>query len=49
MRHLVVFLHPNPESFNAQMGRAYVEELRSLRHEIVLRELYAMGFDPVLR
>ena len=49
MRHLVVFSHPNPESFNAQICRAYVEELGTRGHEVVLRDLYTLKFDPILR
>jgi ribosomal protein L19E len=36
------------DRFIFRICRAYVEELRSLRREILLRDLYAMGFDPVL-
>jgi NAD(P)H dehydrogenase (quinone) len=42
-------LHPNPESFNAQICRAYVEELEARGHEVVLRDLYVLKFDPILR
>ena len=47
--HLVVFSHPNPSSFNARVCRAYVEELERHGHAVVLRDLYALKFDPVLR
>jgi NAD(P)H dehydrogenase (quinone) len=48
-RHLVVFSHPNPESFNARVFRAYIDELAKRSHQVVVRDLYAMKFDPVLR
>jgi NAD(P)H dehydrogenase (quinone) len=48
-RHLVVFSHPNPESFNARVCRTYVDELQARGHEVELRDLYKVGFDPVLR
>jgi NAD(P)H dehydrogenase (quinone) len=48
-RHLVVFSHPNAQSFNAHVCRAYVEELEHRGHTVVLRDLYALKFDPVLR
>jgi NAD(P)H dehydrogenase (quinone) len=48
-RHLVVFSHPNPSSFNARVRRAYVDELERQGHAVVLRDLYALKFDPVLR
>lgn len=49
MRHLVVFSHPNPQSFNAQLCREYADELRQRGHEVVVRDLYEMTFDPILR
>jgi NAD(P)H dehydrogenase (quinone) len=49
MKHAVVFAHPNPASLTAAMAGAYAEAARELGHEVVLRDLYAMGFDPCLR
>jgi NAD(P)H dehydrogenase (quinone) len=46
--HLVVFSHPNADSFNARVCRTYVEELERRGHQVVLRDLYAIKFDPVL-
>lgn len=48
MKHLVVVAHPAPESFTMQLARAYADELESLEHEAHLRDLYRMGFDPIL-
>jgi NAD(P)H dehydrogenase (quinone) len=48
-RHLVVFSHPNAPSFNAQVCRAYLEELEHRGHTVFLRDLYVLKFDPVLR
>jgi NAD(P)H dehydrogenase (quinone) len=45
----VVFSHPNAESFNAQVCRAYVDELGHRGHVVRVRDLYALKFDPVLR
>lgn len=47
--HLVVLGHPSPESFNAALAAAYIEEARSLHHQAELRDLYGLGFDPLLR
>jgi NAD(P)H dehydrogenase (quinone) len=47
--HLVVLGHPSPDSFNAAIADRYVETLRSLYHDAVLRDLYAVGFDPLLK
>ena len=48
MRHLIVVAHPNPKSFTHALADAYGAELTAMGHEVVLRDLYAMGFDPVL-
>lgn len=47
--HLVVLGHPSPESFNAALANAYIEKARSLHHQAELRDLYALGFDPLLK
>jgi NAD(P)H dehydrogenase (quinone) len=49
MKHVVILAHPNPASFNAAVAKAYVEALRALGDEAVLRDLYAMDFDPRLK
>ena len=49
MRHVVVLAHPDPGSFNAAVANAYVEALRAASHEAELRDLYRLGFDPLLR
>jgi NAD(P)H dehydrogenase (quinone) len=48
-RHVVVLCHPDGRSFNAAVAQAYCEAVRSLGHEAILRDLYRLGFDPVLR
>ena len=48
MRTLVVYCHPNPESFVAAARDAAVAGLRAGHHEVRLTDLYASGFDPVL-
>jgi NAD(P)H dehydrogenase (quinone) len=47
--HLVVLGHPSPESFNAALANAYIEKARNLHHQAELRDLYALGFDPLLK
>jgi NAD(P)H dehydrogenase (quinone) len=47
--HLVVLGHPSPDSFNAALASAYIEQARSLHHQAELRDLYALGFDPLLK
>ena len=48
MRFLVLYAHPNPESFSAALHRTVVETLRAGGHEVDDCDLYAEGFDPVL-
>lgn len=48
-RHVVILSHPAAGSFNHAIARAYSDAVRYADQEVVLRDLYAMGFDPVLR
>jgi len=48
MRVLVLYAHPNPESFGAALHAVVVENLRSAGHEVDDCDLYAEGFDAVL-
>ena len=48
MKFLVVYCHPNPESFTAAAKATAISALREAGHEIDLLDLYAEGFDPVL-
>ena len=48
MYHLIVIAHPRRRSFNMQLARAYADELSRRGHEIEVRDLYALQFDPVL-
>jgi len=47
--HLVVLGHPSPDSFNAAIAARYVETIRGIHQDAVLRDLYAIGFDPLLK
>jgi NAD(P)H dehydrogenase (quinone) len=48
-RHVVVLAHPDPHSFNAAMVETYCETVRACGQEAIVRDLYALGFDPVLK
>lgn len=48
MRVLVLYAHPNPESFGAALHATVVEALRAAGHEVDDCDLYSEGFDPVL-
>jgi len=48
-RHVVILAHPNPRSFNASVANIYSETVRSCGQDVIVRDLYALGFDPVLK
>jgi NAD(P)H dehydrogenase (quinone) len=47
MKILIVFAHPEHQSFNGAMFRTAVETLAAAGHEVKISDLYAMQFDPV--
>lgn len=48
MKHLVIYAHPNPESLNGHFKNTLVEHLTQNGHEVIVRDLYRLNFDPVL-
>ena len=48
-RHALILAHPDPMSFNRAVADTYADAVRKLGHDVVVRDLYAMGFDPVLK
>lgn len=48
MKHLIVYAHPHTVSFNHAILNAAVDALEAQGHEVVVRDLYALGFQPVL-
>lgn len=48
IRHLVILGHPGAESFCGSVARTYCDTVRSYGQEAMLRDLYALGFDPAL-
>lgn len=49
MKCLIVYAHPNPKSFNHAIKETVQEQLVSNGHEVEVRDLYALNFDPVLK
>ncbi len=49
MKVLVVYTHPNPQSFNHALLDSLVLGLKSGGHLYRIVDLYDIGFDPVLR
>jgi NAD(P)H dehydrogenase (quinone) len=49
MKTLIIVAHPNPQSFNKNgILKTVVEELTTKKHEIVVRDLYEINFNPLL-
>jgi putative NADPH-quinone reductase len=48
VRFLVLYAHPNPESYAAALHRLIVDTLKECGHEVDDCDLYAEAFQPVL-
>lgn len=48
MKHLIIYAHPNQESLNAQFKQSIENVLQQQEHKVITRDLYQLGFDPVL-
>lgn len=49
MKHLIIYAHPNPASFNHAVKNRLMDMAVAEGHEVVIRDLYQLGFDPVLK
>lgn len=48
-KHAVIVCHPAEDSFTMSVAERYRESVEALRHQVLVRDLYRMGFDPVLK
>jgi NAD(P)H dehydrogenase (quinone) len=48
-RHVIILAHPGSHSFNSLIARTYQETVARCGQEAIIRDLYAIGFDPVLK
>jgi NAD(P)H dehydrogenase (quinone) len=48
MKHVVIIAHPNSRSFNGAVAASYCAAAKSLGHTALLRDLYALNFQPAL-
>lgn len=48
MKHVVIIAHPSQQSFNGAIAASYCAAARALGHTVLLRDLYALEFQPVL-
>lgn len=48
-KHAIIAAHPDAESFTLSVARAYCAAVEARGHTAILRDLYRMDFDPVLK
>jgi NAD(P)H dehydrogenase (quinone) len=48
MKHLIIYAHPNKSSLNHYFKSLLVEHLEQNDHEVQIRDLYQLRFNPVL-
>jgi NAD(P)H dehydrogenase (quinone) len=49
MKHAIILAHPSQKSLNAAIAQTYREAVERLGDEVIVRDLYAMRFNPCLR
>jgi NAD(P)H dehydrogenase (quinone) len=49
LKHAIIVCHPETESFTLSVAQRYADAVRAHGHEVILRDLYRLDFDPVLR
>lgn len=49
VEHQIILAHPDPESFCASVAWRWMEKAQHNRQHCALRDLYAEGFDPLLK
>jgi NAD(P)H dehydrogenase (quinone) len=49
MKYLIIYTHPNPQSFNHAVKETIVEELQKAGRVVTVRDLYALKFNPALK
>ena len=48
-KHAIIACHPEEASFTLSVAQRYAEAVRAHGHEAIVRDLYRMKFDPVLK
>lgn len=49
MKHAIIIAHPNPKSLTHTVAETYLKSVEGLGQQALVRDLYAMGFDPCLK
>lgn len=48
MKHLVIYAHPNQDSLNSHFRQIVENTLKQNGHEVIVRDLYQLDFNPIL-
>jgi NAD(P)H dehydrogenase (quinone) len=48
VKHAVIIVHPSGRAFTRLMAETYVTAIKALGHDVLVRDLYALNFDPRL-
>ena len=48
MKHLIIFAHPNQQSFNRALVERIVQASHEMNVETIVRDLYTLNFNPIL-
>jgi len=49
VKHAIIVSHPDEHSFTTSVAERYAKTVRAIGHEAVIRDLYRIDFDPVLK
>lgn len=49
IKHVLIACHPSPQSLTMSVAERYTQTALGVGDEVVMRDLYRMGFDPVLK
>ncbi len=49
MDYLIIYSHPNPKSFNHAIKESIEKKLKEKNKSFETRDLYSIGFDPVMK
>ncbi|QCX37356.1 NAD(P)H-dependent oxidoreductase [Aureibaculum algae] len=48
MKHLIIYAHPNKASLNHHFKQTIVDILTRHNHDVIVRDLYHLNFNPIL-
>ena len=49
IKHSLIVCHPEATSFTMAIAHRYAETVGRFRHQVEVRDLYRLGFDPLLK